>query len=341
MAITKRSNSKNYFSEFVLDGVRYIKSTRTTDKKLAMKIDQEYYKQAVEQSKLSGQTITLKEALQLHLDNSRENPAYQSSVGSVINWLTLHFDTQIPMTKVDNKFLFDFVNKRGLGSKPSTVKHNLGVITRTIKLCKRLGYDVCEVEAPTVKIKNTKTRVLNKDEEARLLASFLIEKGKGITSVNRHHLREWHDITVLLLGTGCRINEVLELKWDQVDGVNKVLNIWRKKTSTASVLPMSDRVYDLLSQRSRNSVYVFPNDDLTGPRAYSSAVFKNACRRAGIEEVTWHTLRHHRITEYAKAGLSIPQIMTLSGHASFASLQKYSHLTSADVVEKARSILNN
>lgn len=339
--ITKRSNSKNYFSEFVLDGVRYVKSTRTTDKKLATKIDLEYYKQAVEQAKLGGKTITLKEALQLHLDHSRENPAYQSSVTSVINWLNSHFDTSLPMTRVDNKFLFDFVNQRGRESKPSTVKHNLGVITRTIKLCKRLGYDVCEVDPPKVRVKNTKTRVLTADEEQRLLDSFLVTKGKGVTAWSRHHLREWHDITVCLLGTGCRINEILELKWSQVDMTNKVLNIWRKKTSTASVLPMSNRVFDLLSQRSKTSDYVFPNDDLSGPRSYSSQVFKHACQRAGIEEVTWHTLRHHRITEYAKSGLSIPQIMTLSGHASFASLQKYSHLTSADVVEKARSILNN
>lgn len=339
--ITKRSNSKNYYSEFTLNGQKYIKSTKTTDKKLATKIDLEYYKQAVEQSKLVGKSISLKDGLKLHHDYSKENTAYQKSVVSVINWLNDNFDTDLLMTRIDNKFLYQFVNKRGLESKPSTVKHNLGVITRTIKLCKKLGYDVCSVEPPTVKVKNTKTRVLTKDEETRLLESFLIDKGPGITKTNKHHLREWHDITVCLLGTGCRINEILELKWSQVDMGNRVFNIWRKKTSSASVLPMSDKVFDLLSQRPKTNEYVFPNDELTGPRGYSSKVFKNACKRAEIEEVTWHTLRHHRITEYAKAGLSLPQIMTLSGHSSFASLQKYSHLTSADVVEKARTILNN
>lgn len=70
-------------------------------------------------------------------------------------------------------------------SKPSAVKHNLGVITRTIKLCKKLGYDVCTVEPPTVKVKNTKTRALTKDEDTKLLESFLVDKGPGITKANR------------------------------------------------------------------------------------------------------------------------------------------------------------
>jgi CRP-like cAMP-binding protein len=234
--ITKRTNSKNYYSEFTIDGQKYIKSTKTTDKKLATKIDLEYYKQAVEQSKLGGKTITLKEGLQLHIDNSRESVSYQKSVVSVTNWLNDNFDTDIPMTQVDNKFLYQFVNKRSLDSKPATVKHNLGVITRVIKLCKKLGYDVSGVEAPSVKIKNTKIRVLTKLEETKLLDSFLNVQGRGFTPSVKHDLREWHDITVCLLGTGCRINEILELKWNQVDMDNRVFNIWRKKTSSASIL---------------------------------------------------------------------------------------------------------
>jgi hypothetical protein len=99
--ITKRTNSKNYYSEFTLNGRKYIKSTKTTDKKLATKIDLAYYKKAIEQSKLGGNSISFKEGLKLHHDYSKDNTAYQKSVVSVINWLNNNFDTNIPMTEVD------------------------------------------------------------------------------------------------------------------------------------------------------------------------------------------------------------------------------------------------
>ncbi len=325
----------------MIDGKKYVKSTKTTDKKLATKIDQSYYQTALEQSKLGGDTITFKEALELYAGQHQATDAYGKSITTIINWLNQNTDTSLPMTKIDNKFLYEFVRKRSVDCKPATVKHNLGVIIRVIKLSKKMGYDVCTVEPPSIKVKNHKSRTLSKNEEEKLINSFLVDKGRGMTKKNKQHLAEWHDITICLFGTGCRINEILELTWDQVDFESRILNIWRKKTSTSSVLPMSDRVFDVLSKRTRNSTYVFPNDELTSPRRYSSVVFQKACKRAGIEDVTWHTIRHHRITEYAKSGLSIPQIMTLSGHSSFASLQRYTHLSSPDVVEKARLILNN
>lgn len=115
--LTKRSNSKNYYSEFTLNGRKYIKSTKTADKKLATKIDLEYYKQVVEQLKLVGKSISLREALKFRHDYSKDNTAYQKSVVSVSNWLNDNFDMDLPMTRIDNSFLVSIRQQTRFGKQ--------------------------------------------------------------------------------------------------------------------------------------------------------------------------------------------------------------------------------
>lgn len=342
MSITKRPNSVNWYSEFVINGKKYVKSTKTNNRALASKIDQQYYKEALEQSKLGGQSITLRKAFELFAKSKQENPRYHTQLLGVFKWINEHMDTDQPMSKINNRFLHDFVELRtSTGSKLSTVKHNLGLLMGTIKLCRKLGYDVCQVEAPSVKVKNTKTRVLSKAEEERLLLELQNTNRPGLGGIKADHLKDLHDMTVILLSTGCRWCEIAEMKWEQIDFDNRLFHIWRKKTSTASVLPMSDRAYDVLKTRLQKSEWLFPNAKLDGPKKYSSEPFKNACKRAGIEGVTFHTTRHSTITRLTQAGLSLAQVQAISGHTNLQSLQRYQHLTSLDVVDKVRSILNN
>ncbi len=44
MSLAKRANSKNFYSEFTVNGKKIIKSTGTTNKALASKIDVKYFK---------------------------------------------------------------------------------------------------------------------------------------------------------------------------------------------------------------------------------------------------------------------------------------------------------
>ena len=48
MAITRRANSKYYYSEFVVGGKKYIKSTHMTDKTKAAKLDKQFHDEAIE-----------------------------------------------------------------------------------------------------------------------------------------------------------------------------------------------------------------------------------------------------------------------------------------------------
>ncbi|WP_442498785.1 tyrosine-type recombinase/integrase [Methylobacter sp. sgz302048] len=340
--ITKRPNSQYFYSEFVLNGKRFVKSTKTKNRTLAAKIDRQYYDEAVEQSKLGGKSISLKDALELFKQSKRDNEKYQREIGFVVDWINQNMNSSLPMSKIDNAFLHSFVEKRfARGLKPATVKKNLLILTGTIKLMRKLGYDICQVESPTIKVKNVKTRVLTKEEEERLLKELRPDENFRGGPSHRKNRETLYVFTVVLIDTACRWCEIANLKWEQINFEKRTITVWRSKTSTAGVLPMSKRVYELLVNRGKTSEWVFPNKTGEAPRGYSSTAWKKACERAGIDGVTFHTTRHSQLTRLTQAGLSLAQIKAISGHADLQSLQRYQHLTTHDVMDKVRDILDS
>ena len=57
-----------------------------------------------------------------------------------------------------------------------------------------------------------------------------------------------------------------------------------------------------------------------------SASFTRACKILGIEDLHFHDLRHEAASRLFEMGQSIPQVATVTGHRSWTSLQRYSHL---------------
>ena len=51
-----------------------------------------------------------------------------------------------------------------------------------------------------------------------------------------------------------------------------------------------------------------------------------ACRMLGIEDLVFHDLRHEGISRLFEMGETIPQVAAVSGHQSWASMQRYTHL---------------
>jgi integrase len=57
-----------------------------------------------------------------------------------------------------------------------------------------------------------------------------------------------------------------------------------------------------------------------------SAAFTRACALLGIDDLHFHDLRHDGISRLFEMGKTIPQAASVSGHKSWQSLQRYTHL---------------
>lgn len=56
------------------------------------------------------------------------------------------------------------------------------------------------------------------------------------------------------------------------------------------------------------------------------AAFTRACKLLGIEDLHFHDLRHEGVSRLFEMGWSIPKVSGVSGHKSWSSLQRYSHI---------------
>lgn len=143
-------------------------------------------------------------------------------------------------------------------------------------------------------------------------------------------LPKWLDpIVTVALNTGLRRGEILSLTWDKVDWETGFLRLERTKSGKTRYVPVNAATRDALSRvpRRLDTAYVFARQD-GEPRGGDSTgkAFKKACRRAGISDATFHVLRHTAITNLVQGGADLRTVQAISGHASLAMLQRYSHL---------------
>lgn len=56
------------------------------------------------------------------------------------------------------------------------------------------------------------------------------------------------------------------------------------------------------------------------------AAFTRACQLLGIDDLHFHDLRHDGVSRLFEMGLNIPRVAAVSGHRSWSSLKRYTHL---------------
>jgi integrase len=87
---------------------------------------------------------------------------------------------------------------------------------------------------------------------------------------------------------------------------------------TTSLTPEALRIID--SQKKQGNI-IFPYNSQS-----ISAAFTRACSYLGIEDLHFHDLRHDGISRLFEMGRNIPQVACVSGHRSWASLKRYTHM---------------
>lgn len=131
----------------------------------------------------------------------------------------------------------------------------------------------------------------------------------------------------LLLLTGCRLREILELRWEDVDLDARLIRLPDSKTG-AKLVYLNDPAVEILAAipRTKGFVYVIEGRSPTAPRV---TLHKPWCRirsLAGLEDVRLHDLRHTHAAVGAGLGLSLPMIGKLLGHTQPSTTARYAHL---------------
>jgi len=143
----------------------------------------------------------------------------------------------------------------------------------------------------------------------------------------------------LLALTGARRGEILGLKWREVDFERRCLRLEDSKTGPKTI-PLGSAALALLSQAPRveGNPYVLPGKrsgdfyrGLQGP-------WERIRKRAGLEDVRIHDLRHSYASVGVEAGMGLPIVGAILGHTLPRTTARYAHLSNDPLQRAAEQI---
>ena len=137
----------------------------------------------------------------------------------------------------------------------------------------------------------------------------------------------------LLLFTGCRLREILHLRWEYVDLERSLIFLPDSKSGRKTVI-LNAPAMAVLAELERVGPYVVPGDDPQKPRADLKRPWEAVAKRASLGGVRLHDLRHTYASFGAGGGFGLPIIGKLLGHTQASTTQRYAHLD-ADPLRRA------
>ncbi|NGN44344.1 site-specific integrase [Mesorhizobium sp. CGMCC 1.15528] len=147
----------------------------------------------------------------------------------------------------------------------------------------------------------------------------------------------------LIMLTGSRLREILHLRWSEVDTERGFLFLPDSKTGRKTVV-LSTAARDVLASLPRIGQYVIAGESAgmpdEKPRADLKRPWAAICKRAGLDGLRIHDLRHSFASVGAWSGMGLPVIGKLLGHADSATTQRYAHIAD-DASRRAADVIAN
>ena len=145
----------------------------------------------------------------------------------------------------------------------------------------------------------------------------------------------------LLMLTGCRKNEILTLRWTDVDLEAGELHLGDAKAGprTVHLPPTAVRLLKTLPRR-EGCPWVFPGEDREGRFSGGGLdyVWQTVRTHAELEDVRLHDLRHSFASRALALGETLPVIGKLLGHNDIETTARYAHLARDSIHEAAERI---
>lgn len=141
------------------------------------------------------------------------------------------------------------------------------------------------------------------------------------------------DIIVFDLHTGLRQDELLSLEWSRVDFPRRTILIQKTKNGKPKALPLNLIALNILEEKSKvrsvkNDLVFLSSNGTKINRHNLWRAFRKVLDDAGIQDFTFHDLRHTFATRLVQRGEDIYKVAKLMGHKDIRMTQRYAHHSS-------------
>ena len=229
------------------------------------------------------------------------------------------------LDKLSPKVVLDYVDARTRFVSGDTVRKEIGLLSLAIDAaCALWGIQLptnpVQKARDVLKVTNTLKR---ENKRARRPTKGELKKLEKVLGGLMPKIVEY------AMETGMRRGEIANQRIEHKKG--KVLLIPLTKTDKPRTIPLSTRAREILdSIPKRDDGYVW---------GYSSISitdrFRSACKKAAIEDLHFHDLRHEAASRFFEKGLNVAEVATITGQ-TFATLERYTHLKPEKIVTKLK-----
>jgi integrase len=301
MSLYKRGSV--WWSYVYVDGVRHAKSTGTSNRRIAEKIDQQY-KEELALARL-GMRVPVPEMtfgeLAARFIAEASPKAYHLDRLKIL----LPYFGEVPIGRINKALAREFRADRHAAKQVSdtTVNRDLEALRHLLYWAVDEGLLAANPlsRMPLVRERRIPRRVISVAEEERLLQAAA------------PHLRS---IIIAALDAGMRRGEILGQRREHVDLGRGLLSVTRSKTAGGEgrEIPLTRRLQALLAASAQPNGLLFTFKDQ--PIRIVKTAWKAAIRRAGICYYRFHDLRHAFNTRLMEAGVLQDVRKALMGHSS-------------------------
>lgn len=229
---------------------------------------------------------------------------------------------ELPIAEIERKHVLSLHYE--LRGKPAAANRAVEMLVKMFNLAELWGLRP-DGSNPCRLVRRYKTgrreRFLSPEEYGRL--------GRVLDVAEAERLASPHGVAAirLLMLTGCRRNEILGLRWEDVDSEAGELRIRDGKTG-ARPAPLSPAAARVLSRlpRAPGQPWVFPGKKRNTHLRSINDSWDRIRARAGLGGVRLHDLRHSFASRALALGESLPMIGELLGHTQVGTTARYAHL---------------
>ena len=233
------------------------------------------------------------------------------------------FFKQTPLTAIRPSDVEKYKQHRRSLAAPATVNKELTILKAMLNKAVEWGNlrssPASRISKLTDPVKPPK--FLTAEECSKLIKACRCSRTKGL-----------YPFVATALYAGLRKDELFHLEWTDVDLEHGMLQIvnkaeWHTKTYEPRIIPMPRKLREILREHPRHpdSLYVFYNRD--GTRFHDIRwSFDKAVKCAGLDHLTFHSLRHTYASLLVMNGKDLPTVQRLLGHRDIKTTMRYAHL---------------
>ncbi|WP_299775669.1 site-specific integrase [uncultured Pseudoteredinibacter sp.] len=283
------------------------------------------------------------------------------TVGQVLEWYRDDFDgkSKFGRSKLSH---IEFLIKHHSLSKLDAIQMKSSQLVAHISERRRLGAGASTVNNDIIWLRNAFramriARNIPLDLQVIDDASFLCRKEKLIAKstqrTRRPSLEELNnlmgcfddrdvrasipmaEVVLFALFSSRRQDEICRIRWTDLDEENQrvlVRDMKHPREKVDTWVFLTDAAWNVIQRQPKLHEKIFPYNGKS-----ISAAFTKTCHLLEIDDLRFHDLRHECTSWLFELGWDIPRVSGVTGHKSWSSLQRYTHLRALGIKDKYKN----